>query len=85
MKGGHYGIFRPIFRFKKFKDQDKIVKLLEEIADVCIDLGCIPYKTPSWITAKLREKINPGWLALFEKIKDCMDPNNIFNPGRWNT
>ncbi len=85
MKGGHYGIFRPIFRFKKFTDQEKIVKCLEEIADVCIDLGCIPYKTPSWITAKLRTKINPGWLKLFEKIKTCMDPNNIFNPGRWNT
>ncbi|MHA1916139.1 MAG: FAD-binding oxidoreductase [Promethearchaeota archaeon] len=85
MKGGHYGIFRPIFRFKKFTDQDKIVKCLEEIADLCIDLGCIPYKTPSWITAKLRKKINPGWLKLFERIKSCMDPNNIFNPGRWNT
>ncbi|MFX1303139.1 MAG: FAD-binding oxidoreductase [Promethearchaeota archaeon] len=85
MKGGHYGIFRPIFRFKKFSDQERIVKLLNEIADVCIDLGCIPYKTPSWITAKLREKINPGWLKLFDKIKNCMDPNNIFNPGRWNT
>jgi len=44
MKGGHYGIFRPIFK-----------------------------------------KINPGWISLFEKIKHCMDPNNIFNPGRWNT
>jgi FAD/FMN-containing dehydrogenase len=85
MKGGHYGIFRPIFRFNKFTDQDKMMKLVEEIADVCIDLGCIPYKTPSWITAKLRKKINPGWLNLFEKIKKCMDPNNIFNPGRWNT
>ncbi len=85
MKGGHYGIFRPIFRFKKFTDQERIVKLLEEIVDVCIDLGCIPYKTPSWITAKMRKKINPGWLKLFEKIKNCMDPNNIFNPGRWNT
>ena len=85
MKGGHYGIFRPIFRFKKYTDQERIVKLLEEIADVCIDLGCIPYKTPSWITAKLRKKINPGWLKLFEKVKNCMDPNNIFNPGRWNT
>jgi len=56
MKGGHYGIFRPIFRFKKYADQDKIVNLLEEIADVCLDLGCIPYKTPSWLTAKLRKK-----------------------------
>jgi 4-cresol dehydrogenase (hydroxylating) len=85
MKGGHYGIFRPIFRFKKFTDQERMMKLVEEIADVCIELGCIPYKTPSWLTAKLREKINPGWLKLFEKIKSCMDPQNIFNPGRWNT
>jgi FAD/FMN-containing dehydrogenase len=85
MKGGHYGIFRPIFRFNKYTDQDRMMKLVEEIANVCIELGCIPYKTPSWITAKLREKINPGWLKLFEKIKNCMDPNNIFNPGRWNT
>jgi len=85
MKGGHYGIFRPIFRFKRFTEKEKIMKVMEEIADVCIELGCIPYKTPSWITAKLREKINPGWLKLFDKIKSCMDPNNIFNPGRWNT
>ena len=60
-------------------------KLIEEIADVCIDAGCIPYKTPIWMTAKMREKINPGWLKLFDKIKNCMDPNGIFNPGRWNT
>jgi len=84
MKQGHYGIFRPIFRFKP-EDKDKIVQLVDEIADACIDLGCIPYKTPSWITAKLRKKINPGWLNLFDKVKKCLDPNNIFNPGRWNT
>ena len=85
MKSSHYFIFRPIFRFKKFTDQERMFKLVEEIADVCIEAGCIPYKTPKWITAKLRKKINPGWLKLFDKIKDCLDPNHIFNPGRWNT
>ncbi len=85
MKGGHYGIFRPIFRFKRFTEKEKIIAVMEEIADLCIELGCIPYKTPIWITAKIREKINLGWIKLFEKIKNCMDPNNIFNPGRWNT
>jgi FAD/FMN-containing dehydrogenase len=85
MRSGHYGIFRPIFRFKKFEDQERMVKLIEEITDTCIDLGCIPYKTPEWMTAKMREKINPGWIKLFEKVKKCMDPNGIFNPGRWNT
>ncbi|MCJ7649603.1 MAG: FAD-binding oxidoreductase [Candidatus Lokiarchaeota archaeon] len=87
MKSSHYSIFRPIMRYMKFKEgeEERYHACLEEIADTCIDLGCIPYKTPTWMTAKLREKINPGWLKLFEKIKNCMDPNNIFNPGRWNT
>jgi len=87
MKSGHYGIFRPIIRYNKYKEgeEDKIHELLDEIADFCIGKGCIPYKTPIWMTDKLRKKINPGWIDLFEKIKKCMDPNNIFNPGRWNT
>ncbi|MHA1273659.1 MAG: FAD-binding oxidoreductase [Promethearchaeota archaeon] len=87
MKHGHYGIFRPIVRYNQFdkKDKQNIVNLLKEIADLCIGEGCIPYKTPGWMAAKMREKINPGWLKLFEKIKACLDPNGIFNPGRWNT
>ena len=61
-----------------------VKELMNEIADVCIDAGCIPYKAPIWMTEKMRKKINPGWLKLFEKVKKMMDPNNIFNPGRWN-
>ncbi|MFO8018196.1 MAG: FAD-binding oxidoreductase [Promethearchaeia archaeon] len=85
MKYAHYGIFRPIIRYKKFTDEEKMHRLLEEITNFCIEKGCIPYKTPEWMTEKMREKINPGWLHLFEKVKKCMDPNNIFNPGRWGT
>jgi hypothetical protein len=85
MKNSHYGIFRPIIRYKKFEDEEKIHQLLNEITEVCINEGCIPYKTPTWMTEKMRKLINPGWLQLFDKIKKCMDPNNIFNPGRWNT
>lgn len=87
MKSGHYGIFRPIIRYNKFKEgeEEKIHALLEEITDYCIQEGCIPYKTPAWMTKKMRDIINPGWLKLFSQIKECMDPNNIFNPGRWNT
>jgi len=85
MKYSHFCIFRPIMRFDKSKDEERIHKLLEEITDVCLDVGCIPYKTPAWMTEKMRKKINPGWINLFEKIKKCMDPNGILNPGRWNT
>lgn len=86
MKSGHYGIFRPIIRYNKFKEgeEEQIHTLLDKITDTCIQEGCIPYKTPAWMTEKLRKKINPGWITLFEKVKECLDPNNIFNPGRWN-
>jgi len=84
MKSGHYAVFRLMINFNKFEEQEKVKELMNEIADVCIDAGCIPYKTPIWMTKKLRQKINPGWLKLFEKVKKMMDPNNIFNPGRWN-
>ncbi|MHA1147910.1 MAG: FAD-binding oxidoreductase [Promethearchaeota archaeon] len=83
MKYGHYGIFRPILPYNKFKDEDDTHKLLDEIADLAIGEGAIPYKTPVWMTEKMRKFINPGWIKLFEKIKAVMDPNNIFNPGRW--
>ncbi len=87
MKSSHYAIFRPIMRYNKFKEgeEERFHELLEEITEVSVDLGCIPYKTPVWMTEKMRKKINPGWINLFEKIKNCMDPNNIFNPGRWGT
>jgi FAD/FMN-containing dehydrogenase len=87
MKHSHYGIFRPIIPYNKFKEgeEEKVHRFLEEVVNICIEAGCIPYKTPVWMTEKMRKKINDGWLKLFEKIKNCLDPNNIFNPGRWNT
>lgn len=84
MKYGHYGIFRPILPYNKFKDEEQAHQILDEIAEMAIEEGAIPYKTPVWMTEKMRKKINPGWIKLFEKIKSTMDPNNIFNPGRWN-
>ncbi|TXT63524.1 MAG: hypothetical protein BAJALOKI1v1_710019 [Promethearchaeota archaeon] len=84
MKSGHYAVFRLMANYNKYEEQEEVKELMNEIAEVCIDAGCIPYKTPIWLTEKLRRKINPGWLNLFEKVKKMMDPNNIFNPGRWN-
>lgn len=84
MKSGHYAVFRLMVNFNQYKEKDQVKEMLNEIADVCLDAGCIPYKTPIWLTEKMRKKINPGWLKMFEKVKKMMDPNNIFNTGRWN-
>lgn len=87
MKGSHFCLFRPIMRYKKYKEgeEEKYFNLLKEIAEFCIKEGCIPYKTPIWMTEIMKKYINPGWLKLFDKVKNMMDPNGIFNPGRWGT
>jgi len=83
MKSSHYAIFRPIVRFKKGLEENRIRKFLDEVLDVCLKYDCIPYKTPDWMAKKLQELIDSNWLKLFKRIKKTMDPNNIFNPGRW--
>ena len=83
MKSSHYGIFRPIVRFKKGLEEKRMRKFLEEVLDVCLKYDCIPYKTPIWMAKKLQEVIDPNWIKLFKRVKNFMDPNNIFNPGRW--
>ncbi|MEX2757136.1 MAG: FAD-binding oxidoreductase [Candidatus Sigynarchaeota archaeon] len=83
MKSGHYGIFRPIIRYKKDSEEDRARKAMEEFFDLGVSYGCIPYKTPVWMCNKLKEHIDPNWLAMFKKVKGFMDPKGIFNPGRW--
>ncbi len=83
MKSGHYGIFRPIIRFKKDAEEDRARSAMEEFFDLGVKYGCIPYKTPVWMCNRLKEIIDPNWLGFFTKVKGFMDPHGIFNPGRW--
>jgi len=48
-----------------------------------LEYDCVPYKTPVWMTERIREMCDPNWIKLLERIKNAMDPNNIFNPGKW--
>ena len=83
MKASHYGIFRPIVRYKKELEEEKVFNFLKEMLELCLEQGCIPYKTPVWIAKRLKEDIDPNWLKFFKSTKKYMDPNGIFNPGRW--
>jgi len=83
MNNGHYGLYRVITRFNKNKELETVKKLNEEILELMLDYDCVPDKTPAWITDRLREKGDPNWFKLLERIKKAMDPNGIFNPGKW--
>jgi len=83
MKGSHYAIFRPISRYHKGTELETIKKLQHELVEMMLDYDCVPYKTPEWITEIIRKRCDKNWVTLLERIKEVMDPNHIFNPGKW--
>ncbi|MFX0071534.1 MAG: FAD-binding oxidoreductase [Candidatus Hermodarchaeota archaeon] len=85
MKAGHFCVFRPILRFSKNIEEEKVKELQHEFLEVMLDYDCVPYKTPAWMTDIIRKRCDPNWIKLFERIKKTMDPENIFNPGKWGT
>lgn len=83
MKASHYAIFRPITRFNKRKDLEKVKEFQHELIEMMLDYDCVPYKAPSWATEIIRKRCDQNWIKLLERVKNAMDPNNIFNPGKW--
>jgi len=84
MKLGHYGVARFIQIFRKDDPEHrKLVRQVnEDIAEVALDLGFIPYKPPIWAWGKFLDRIDPVYRQTMEKIKKMLDPNGIMNPGK---
>jgi len=83
MKSSHYCVFMAISRYKKYSELDRIKSIQREFLDLMLEHDCVPYKTPVWMTEVIRKQCDQNWLKLLERVKKKMDPNNIFNPGKW--
>ena len=82
MLGGHFGVLRYIARFDK-ADPAPARALNEELLDLAVDLGFVPYKTPPWAIDRIRARIHPGFLATLNAVRGALDPRGILNPGKW--
>ena len=85
MNEGHYVGLRWMLPFDK-GDPDMVKRVTDltlEQLNMALDMGYIPYKTPFWAIRKIEERMSPEWLELHKRVKNMLDPNNIFNPGRW--
>jgi len=85
MKGGHFWVLRFILHFDRQAPQDveRTRSTLGRLADALLDIDYIPYKAPGWAVKKMRDRDRYGFFALMEKVKGCLDPKGILNPGRW--
>ena len=85
MNEGHFVGLRWMLPFDK--GDPGMVKRVESLCleqlDMVLDMGYIPYKTPVWAIRKIEERAGSDWVRLHRRVKEMLDPNGIFNPGRW--
>jgi hypothetical protein len=88
MKGGHFVVLRFIETFNR-QDPEELKRVRacqRELAAMGMDHGFIPYKTPPWAVRELFSKrIDAGFNRTFARIRALLDPNQVLNPGKWET
>lgn len=85
MNEGHFIGLRWMLPFDK-GDPDMVRRVSDlsmEQLNLVLDMGYIPYKTPIWAIEQIEKRVSPEWLNLHRRVKEMLDPHNIFNPGRW--
>ncbi|MCD6409461.1 MAG: FAD-binding oxidoreductase [Candidatus Verstraetearchaeota archaeon] len=83
-RGAHYGMWRVMTPFDKRNPEAvwHARQAMREVVEVGVKAGMIPYKPPVDYWNVMNAHADPGWLMLLCKIKDCLDPNHIMNPGK---
>lgn len=84
MRGGHFGVLRFITIFDK-KDAGQVEqtrRVNRELLALLTEQGFLMYKTPIWAWQELRPRLDPAMLALLSRVKELLDPQGIFNPGK---
>jgi FAD/FMN-containing dehydrogenase len=87
MRGGRYAVLRFIAIFDRNSPEEcaRVRRLNEALADVCVDLGYFPYKSPAWAVERYRDRFDPGFIKQFAALRRHLDPLGIMNPGQWPT
>ncbi|MCI0341332.1 MAG: FAD-binding oxidoreductase [Planctomycetales bacterium] len=85
MRGGHFAVLRLIEVFDR-RDAAAVARVASAngaLAEALLDEGFVPYKTPPAILARLRDRLDPGFAALWKRARAACDPTGVLNPGRW--
>ena len=83
MQGGHFGVLRWIAVFDRDDPEDtrRVHDLNLDLADMAVDMGFFPYKTPQWAWERYAARLDPTFRRLVHDIRKMLDPKGIMNPG----
>ncbi len=85
MDGGRFFVLRFVACFDK-SDADEVGRVrtcMAALADCVLDHGYIPYKPSADAGRRILERADPGFVALWTRVRDALDPERRMNPGRW--
>ena len=85
MEGGRYFVLRFVACFDKGDDAEveRVRACMGELADLVLDHGYVPYKASADAARRIVDRAHPGWVDLFRRVRDAVDPERRMNPGRW--
>lgn len=85
MDGGHYYVLRFVACFDKGNaaEVERVRLAMGELADAVLDHGYVPYKPSADAANRILDRAHPGFVELFDRIRDAVDPQRRMNPGRW--
>ena len=85
MDGGHFYVLRFVANFDK-GDTDEVERVrtvMGKLADVVLDHEYVPYKASADAARRILDRADPGYVRMFERVRDAFDPDRRMNPGRW--
>jgi FAD/FMN-containing dehydrogenase len=85
MKGGHFGVMRFISTFDRrdAAQRRRVRAMNRELVLAGLELGFIPYKTPPWVVELIADRLDPGFVALLDRVRRAVDPQEIMAPLCW--
>jgi len=85
MEGGRYYVLRFVACFDRGDAEEvgRVRSAMGALADVVLDHGYVPYKASADAARRILDRADPGWTALWTRMRDALDPDRRMNPGRW--
>jgi glycolate oxidase len=85
MAGGHFYVLRFVACFDKAdaEEVERVRTVMGRLAEAVLDHGYVPYKASADAARRVLDRAHPGFVDLWTRVRQTLDPDGRMNPGRW--